>query len=70
MSWLYIFTVFRVSAFCVSLLPVAGVTRSEIERCFGVSLGIEYEHTKQAQIGGRLSVAPCEKSGDGKLSKY
>ncbi|KAF4021749.1 hypothetical protein G4228_013437 [Cervus hanglu yarkandensis] len=50
-------------------MATAGVTRSEIERCFGVSLGIEYEHTKQAQIGGRLSVAPCEKSGDGKLSK-
>lgn len=70
MSWLYIFTVFRVSAFCVSLLPVAGVTSSEIKRCFGVSLGIEYEHTEETEIGGRLSVGPCEKSGDGKLSKY
>lgn len=68
MSWLYIFTVFHVSS--VSLLPVAGVTRSEIKRCFGVALGIEYEHTEETEIGGHLSVGPCEKSGDGKLSKY
>ena len=70
MSWLYIFTVFCVLAFCVSLLPVAGVTSAEIQKCFGVSLGIEYEYSEAIQIKGSSSLGPCKKSGDGKLSKY
>ncbi|XP_068822388.1 complement component C8 alpha chain [Capricornis sumatraensis] len=48
-------------------METAGITSTEIKRCFGVSLGIEY--SEKIQTRGSLSLGPCEKSGDGKLTK-
>lgn len=59
--------VFRFSAFCISLLPVAGITSTEIKRCFGSLWALSIQ---KIQTRGSLSLGPCEKSGDGKLSKY
>ncbi|NP_001039750.1 complement component C8 alpha chain precursor [Bos taurus] len=50
-------------------METAGVTSAEIQKCFGVSLGIEYEYSEAIQIKGSSSLGPCKKSGDGKLTE-
>ncbi|XP_060481434.1 complement component C8 alpha chain [Panthera onca] len=46
-----------------------GITSTDIKKCFGGFVGIDYDYTDSIKTGGRLSAERCEKTGGGNTNK-
>uniref|UniRef100_A0A673TCX7 Complement C8 alpha chain n=1 Tax=Suricata suricatta TaxID=37032 RepID=A0A673TCX7_SURSU len=44
-----------------------GITRRDVENCFGGSVGIDYAYSDSVTVGGGLSGKHCGKTGDGSI---
>ena len=49
---------------------MTGITSTDIKKCFGGFVGIDYDYTDSIKTEGRLSAERCEKTGGGNTSKY
>lgn len=51
-------------------LPVTDITSTDIQKCFGIFVGIDYDYTDSTKVEGRLSGQRCENIGGGDPRKY